>query len=59
MEAGKRSPVLSGKKPAPCHGRLRDKHGDLVDADQKAETVAYYFEDVQWKLHDGPETIPE
>ena len=47
------------KKQTPRHGRLRDKHGNLVDVEKKAETMADYLEEEQWKLYEGPEELPD
>ena len=36
----------------PTQGRLRDRTGTAVASNQKAETLADYLEQVQWKVRD-------
>jgi len=57
IEHGGWQTVRSLRKIQTRHGRLRDKHGDLVDAEKKAETMADYLQEEQWKLYEGPEQL--
>ena len=47
------------KRVAPKQGRLRNLEGDLVSSEQRADTMAIYLEEVQWRVRpaqivDGP-----
>ena len=39
------------KPPLPKQGRLRNLSGELVDSEQRAETLGRYLEQVQWAVH--------
>ena len=38
------------KPPKPTQGRLKDRHGKFVQSDERAETMAQYLEQIQWKV---------
>ena len=46
------------KKKSIQQGRLRDMNGALVESGNRANTMADYLEQVQWKLCEGPEVLP-